>query len=133
MRTCSALGHRRIAAITGPSGWVATEDRRRGYHAALAAAGILPDPALEVESDFEISGGVEAARQLLDLADPPTAIFAFNDNLAIGAIAGGARARPARAGGPLGRRLRRRRARDDRDADADDGPAAARRDGHGRP
>ena len=46
------LGHRRIGAITGPRSWVATEDRRRGYHAALAAAGILPDPALEVEGDF---------------------------------------------------------------------------------
>jgi LacI family transcriptional regulator len=80
------LGHRRIAAITGPAGWVATEERRRGYHGALAAAGILPDPALEVEADFEIVGGREAARQLLDLREPPTAIFAFNDNHAIGAI-----------------------------------------------
>ena len=46
----------------GPTGWVATEDRRRGYHAALAAAGILPDPALEAEADFEIGGGRAAAR-----------------------------------------------------------------------
>jgi LacI family transcriptional regulator len=80
------LGHRRIAAITGPRGWVATEHRRRGYHAALAAAGILPDPALELDSDFEIGGGREQTRMLLSLPDPPTAIFAFNDNLAIGAI-----------------------------------------------
>jgi LacI family transcriptional regulator, galactose operon repressor len=86
MRHLLGLGHRRIAAIVGPSGWVASDDRRRGYHAALAAAGILPDPALEAESDFEIGGGVRAAGQFLDLADPPTAIFAFNDNLAIGAI-----------------------------------------------
>ena len=86
MRHLLGLGHRRIAAIVGPSGWVASDDRRRGYHAALAAAGILPDPALEAESDFEISGGVRAAGEFLDLADPPTAIFAFNDNLAIGAI-----------------------------------------------
>ena len=80
------LGHRRIAAITGPRGWVATEDRRRGYHAALASAGILPRPELEAEADFEIGGGVEAAGRLLDLTEPPTAIFAFNDNLAIGTI-----------------------------------------------
>jgi LacI family transcriptional regulator len=80
------LGHRRIAAITGPRGWVATEDRRRGYHAALAAKGILPEPALEVEADFEIGPGRDAAGHLLDLRDPPTAIFAFNDNLAIGAL-----------------------------------------------
>src|SRR3954447_22914183 len=69
------LGHRRIAAITGPRGWVATEDRRRGYHSALAAAGILPRPELEVEADFEIGGGLEAAGYLLDLPEPPTAIF----------------------------------------------------------
>jgi LacI family transcriptional regulator len=80
------LGHRRIAAITGPRGWVATEDRRRGYHAALAAQGILPEPALEVEADFEIWPGRDAAGHLLDLRDPPTAIFAFNDNLAIGVL-----------------------------------------------
>jgi LacI family transcriptional regulator len=80
------LGHRRIAAITGPRGWVATEDRRRGYHAALAAQGILPEPSLEVEADFEIGPGRAAAGHLLDLHDPPTAIFAFNDNLAIGAL-----------------------------------------------
>src|SRR5437764_8626739 len=81
-----ALDHRRIAAITGPPGWVATEDRRRGYHAALAAAGILPAPELEVEADFEIAQGGKAAGALLDLGDPPTAIFAFNDNIAIGVL-----------------------------------------------
>ena len=41
--------------------------------------------------------GEQAAGTLLDLADPPTAIFAFNDNIAIGDDAGGARARPARS------------------------------------
>jgi LacI family transcriptional regulator len=80
------LGHRRIAYIAGPRGWVATEDRRRGYHAALAAAGILPDPALTVETTPEISHGQDAAGQLLNLPDPPTAILCFNDNNAIGAI-----------------------------------------------
>jgi LacI family transcriptional regulator, galactose operon repressor len=80
------LGHRRIAAVTGPAGWVATEDRRRGYHAALAAAGIMPTSELELEADFEIGGGVAATGRVLDLPEPPTAIFAFNDNLAIGAV-----------------------------------------------
>ena len=80
------LGHRRIAHIAGPRGWVATEDRRRGYHAALAAAGILPDPALTVETTPEIAHGQDAAGHLLNLPDPPTAIFCFNDNNAIGAI-----------------------------------------------
>jgi LacI family transcriptional regulator len=86
MRHLLGLGHRRIAAVTGPRGWVATEDRRRGYLAALAGAGILADPTLEMESDWEIAGGVEAAGHLLDLPEPPSAIFAFNDNLAIGTI-----------------------------------------------
>ena len=86
MRHLLELGHRRIAQITGPQGWVATEDRRRGYRAALAAAGILPDPALEVEVEPEIGPGRNAALHLLGLPEPPTAIFAFNDNIAIGAI-----------------------------------------------
>jgi LacI family transcriptional regulator len=86
MRHLLELGHRRIAQITGPRGWLATEDRRRGYRAALASAGILPDPALEVEAIPEIPPGRDAAERLLDLPEPPTAIFAFNDNIAIGAI-----------------------------------------------
>jgi LacI family transcriptional regulator len=80
------LGHRRIGAITGPTGWLATEERRGGYHAALASAGIMPDPALEIATDFQIEGGIEAAGQLLDAPDRPTAIFGFNDNVAIGAM-----------------------------------------------
>jgi LacI family transcriptional regulator len=59
---------------------------RDGYHAALASAGIMPDPAFEIASDFQIDGGIDAAGRLLDAADPPTAIFAFNDNLAIGTM-----------------------------------------------
>jgi LacI family transcriptional regulator len=80
------LGHRRIAAITGPAGWVATEQRLRGYDAALASAGILTDPELVVGSNFTFEGGIRAAATLLELPVRPTAIFAFNDNLAIGAM-----------------------------------------------
>jgi len=86
MKHLLSLGHTRIAAITGPRGWKATEDRRRGYYAALAAAGIMPNPELEVESNFEIAGGAVAAEQLLALPEPPTAIFCFNDNMAVGAM-----------------------------------------------
>ena len=80
------LGHRRIAAVTGPAGWAATEERLVGYHAGLAGAGVLPDPALELTADFVLERGRDATRALLDLPDPPTAIFAFNDSLAIGAM-----------------------------------------------
>src|SRR5712671_1511784 len=86
MKHLLSLGHTRIAAITGPRGMKATEDRRRGYYAALATAGLIPDPQLEVEGNFEVSSGVSAAQQLLGLPEPPTAIFSFNDNMAIGAM-----------------------------------------------
>jgi LacI family transcriptional regulator len=86
MRHLLALGHRRIGAIAGPPGWLATEERRRAYHAALAAAGVPADPALVVASDFEVDPGALAAATLLDLAEPPSAIFAFNDQIAIGAL-----------------------------------------------
>jgi LacI family transcriptional regulator len=81
-----ALGHRRIGAIAGTKGWYATEERLAGFRAALAGAGILLDPELVVYSDWRIPRGTEAARELLSLDDPPTAIFGFNDNVAIGAL-----------------------------------------------
>lgn len=80
------LDHRRIAVITGPRGWMATEERLRGYRGALGEAGISPDPVLQVESDFNHDGGHRATEQLLALPEPPTAIFAFNDMLAVGAL-----------------------------------------------
>jgi LacI family transcriptional regulator len=86
MQHLLALGHRRIAAITGPSGWVATEDRRSSYRDMLSDGGIERDPALEVEARFEVEPGAVAAAGLLDLPDPPTAIFAFNDSIAVGAM-----------------------------------------------
>ena len=89
------LGHRRIGALTGPVGWTATEDRRTGYHTALAEAGVMPDPALEVAGDWLTPSAATAAHRLLDLPDPPTAIFAFNDNTAVGALEA-ARARSLR-------------------------------------
>jgi LacI family transcriptional regulator len=81
------LGHRRIAAITGPRVLLATEERLHAYLGALAtAAGGPVDPNLVAVSNFSLAGGFEAAGKLLDLDDPPTAIFAFNDALAIGAM-----------------------------------------------
>ena len=80
------LGHRRIAAITGPPGWAATEARRRAYRDALAAAGIPFDPGLELEADFDFEPGAQAASALFELDRPPSAIFAFSDMVAIGAM-----------------------------------------------
>jgi LacI family transcriptional regulator len=66
------LGHRRIASITGPPGWAATEERRQAYRGALADAGIAFDPALELEADFDFESGAQAAAVLLELDQPPT-------------------------------------------------------------
>ena len=72
--------------ITGPRSMLASTERLNGFHGAMAAAGVLPDPSIVLESTFDIEGGAKAAARLLDSAEPPTAIFAFNDNTAIGAL-----------------------------------------------
>jgi LacI family transcriptional regulator len=80
------LGHRRIGVITGRRDGTATRARLQGHYAALAEAGVMPDPLLEAEADFLVPGGAAGAERLLALADPPTAIFAFNDCMAVGAL-----------------------------------------------
>ena len=80
------LGHTRIAAITGPRELASMEHRFSGYCAALASAGVLPDPDLVHRGNLDLPSGHAAATALLALKDPPTAIFAFNDNMAVGAI-----------------------------------------------
>jgi LacI family transcriptional regulator len=80
------LGHRRIGAITGHRGWCASVDRLAGYHSALLAAGLPIVPAYVREADFQIQEGYRAAHELLALPDPPTAIFAMSDPMAIGTM-----------------------------------------------
>lgn len=78
------LGHRRIAVITGPKWALSSRARLDGYRAALDAAEVPIDPALIREGSFEIADGLTHTNELLRLPDPPTAIFAFNDGMAIG-------------------------------------------------
>lgn len=78
------LGHRRIAHIKGHPAHGACEWRLAGYRQALHEAEIAYDPALVVEGEFTFDSGVRAANALLDLPDPPTAIFAANDDMAAG-------------------------------------------------
>ncbi|QOC90623.1 LacI family DNA-binding transcriptional regulator [Micromonospora craniellae] len=84
------LGHRRVAHISGDPddelAFTAHLDRRRGYQDALRAAGLRPDPSLDVESGFDIAGGTRATEELLRRGDPPTAIFAACDEMAMGAL-----------------------------------------------
>ena len=78
------LGHRRIAIITGPPDVLSSRARLDGYRTALDTAGLPVDPALIRVGDFQIEDGRHHTRELLRLADPPTAIFACNDGEAIG-------------------------------------------------
>lgn len=81
-----SLGHRRIAMIGGLPAVGCSRERFSGYRDALEAAGVALDPALVYEGDFEFSAGYDAASAFLDLAEPPSAIFAANDTMAIGAL-----------------------------------------------
>lgn len=77
------LGHTRIGVITGPEE-VLSQQRLDGYRVALARAGLPFDERLCRRGDFYAEGGRRAAAELLDLPQPPTAIFAGNDQQARG-------------------------------------------------
>lgn len=82
-----AQGHTRIAYIAARVPWPVVEQRYAGFRQALSDAGIKPVLDLELfEGGFEISGGVQMANKLLDRPDPPTAIVASSDLLAVGAV-----------------------------------------------
>ena len=83
------LGHRRIALIEGmrddPMRTEVSWRRREGYTQSLTRRGIVVDPDLLEAGDFSVVGAQEATHRLLDLPDPPTAIFAISDEMAMGA------------------------------------------------
>jgi DNA-binding LacI/PurR family transcriptional regulator len=80
------LGHQRIAFIAGPQDWDASIFRLQGYREALQANGLPFDPDLIVGGNWEIEGGIQAVEGLLRQNKLPSAIFAANDPLALGAI-----------------------------------------------
>lgn len=82
----ASLGHRRIAIICGDSGNFDATERLRGYRAARENLALDNDPDLEFPGDFSEAAGHEAAGLLLALGNRPTAVFAANDGMAIGAI-----------------------------------------------
>lgn len=81
-----SLGHKRIAAITGPDDIPSSNERLEGYMLALKEADIEPDSALQLEGEYVVESGMDCARQLLLLPQRPTAIFCFNDDMAIGVM-----------------------------------------------
>jgi DNA-binding LacI/PurR family transcriptional regulator len=80
-------GHRRVGVITFDPDSANVKPIHAGYGRALQEAGIEPDPALTAcVPAFEMAAGAEGARKLLALHQPPTAIFAIADTLALGAM-----------------------------------------------
>lgn len=81
-------GHTRIAFIAGEGSHQDALDREAGFRQAMAEAGLAVDPALMMPGDFTEPGGLMAVGRLLESRQPFTAIFAANDQTAIGAALG---------------------------------------------
>ncbi|MBB5872815.1 DNA-binding LacI/PurR family transcriptional regulator [Allocatelliglobosispora scoriae] len=78
------LGHRRIAMVGGPTGFLAARARLDGFRAAMDAAGVPVDPRLVRDGRFFFEDGLRHGRDLLALDAPPTAVFCADDLLAFG-------------------------------------------------
>jgi len=79
-------GHRRVAILQGLPGTYANTGRVRGFRQALADGGIEVHEEYVVGDDFGTLNGFLGTKQLLHLPDPPTAIFAAGDLIALGAL-----------------------------------------------
>ena len=81
-----ALGHRRIAHIAGPARMPMAQHRLEGFERALREAGLDPHAYPRLAGDFTMDFGEKAMRTLLAFNPPPTAVFAANDEMAVGAL-----------------------------------------------
>ena len=82
-----SLGHRRIAYIGGPASATCNQARMHGYRAAMEADGApVPPGYVTTGRFFDYENGVAMGSELIDLPERPTAMFAFSDELALGAI-----------------------------------------------
>ncbi|WP_026694152.1 LacI family DNA-binding transcriptional regulator [Peribacillus kribbensis] len=81
-----SLNHKRIGHISGPLNIVVGRDRYRGFHQAMAQHGLSVDPSLIQEGEFSFESGFNLMMKFLSLENPPTALFAGNDEMAMGAI-----------------------------------------------
>ncbi|ALB64646.1 Ribose operon repressor [Cronobacter condimenti 1330] len=78
-------GYTRIACVTGPLDKTPARQRLEGYRTAMRRAGLPVPEGYEVTGDFEFAGGLRAMQSLLDLPEPPQAVFMGNDAMAVGA------------------------------------------------
>ncbi len=79
-------GHRDVALIQGKTGFQSTEERTKGYLQALEQHGISVKKAYIVQGDYDILGGYQAMKRLIQLEHRPTAVFCSNDEMTVGAI-----------------------------------------------
>jgi LacI family transcriptional regulator len=86
------LGHRRIACISGPSSITPSSERIIGYRKALEEAGIPYDENLVIRGDYHAQSGMEITHSILKMEPRPSAIFALNDLMALGALRAAAEA-----------------------------------------
>lgn len=91
VRHLVGLGHRRIAHIVGHLAHGASRWRLDGYRQALHEAGLTYDETLVVPGEFSFESGIRAGEHLLSMQEPPTAIFAANDDMAAGVLSVAAR------------------------------------------
>lgn len=82
-----SLGHRRIACLSGPHDLTPSAERVTGYRQALEAAEVFVDERLVLRGDFNYESGYKSMTELLALEEPPSAVFACNDLMAMGAMA----------------------------------------------
>lgn len=83
----TALGHTKVAYINGPASSPLCKDRLQGYRLAMKKAGVTNTRAWVVEGDFSLASGREMMAALLTKPERPSAVFAANDEMAIGAMA----------------------------------------------
>lgn len=79
-------GHTKLAIIEGKPGFKSSTERKQGFMDSLISHGLLLKPEYFANGDYSIESGYSAMNHLLDLTDPPTAVFCSNDDMAIGAM-----------------------------------------------
>ncbi len=83
-RHIASLGHTRIAHIHGPDTFLSAAERLRGFRVGLAEYGMKIEPQYLMKGGYTFESGMECGKQLLALDVPPTAVFAGNDEMAVG-------------------------------------------------
>lgn len=83
-RHIAGLGHRRIAHIRGPDTFLSAKERLRGFRVGLAEQGLALDERYLLRGGYTFESGLRCGEELLALPKPPTAVFAGNDEMAVG-------------------------------------------------